>query len=71
VATDSAGAIGKVQSWCPETESNRHVLLGTRDFKSRASASFAIRAMSLTISNLKHLILHKPAGRRALLRPVA
>src|SRR6266852_933694 len=30
--------------WCPETESNRHVLLGTRDFKSRASASFAIRA---------------------------
>jgi hypothetical protein len=30
--------------WCPETELNRHVLLGTRDFKSRASASFAIRA---------------------------
>ena len=30
--------------WCPETESNRHVLLRTRDFKSRASASFAIRA---------------------------
>jgi len=23
--------------WCPETESNRHVLLGTRDFKSRSS----------------------------------
>ena len=31
--------------WCPETESNRHVLLRTRDFKSRASASFAIRAL--------------------------
>ena len=30
--------------WCPETESNRHVPFGTRDFKSRASASFAIRA---------------------------
>jgi hypothetical protein len=27
--------------------------------------------MSLTISNIKHLILLKPAGRRALLRPVA
>ncbi len=35
--------------WCPETESNRHVLLGTRDFKSRASASFAIRALLRTI----------------------
>jgi hypothetical protein len=30
--------------WCPETELNRHVPFGTRDFKSRASASFAIRA---------------------------
>jgi hypothetical protein len=29
---------------CPETASNRHVLLRTRDFKSRASASFAIQA---------------------------
>ena len=28
--------------WCPETESNRHVLLRTRDFKSRASASFTL-----------------------------
>ena len=30
--------------WCPETESNRHAPFGARDFKSRASASFAIRA---------------------------
>jgi hypothetical protein len=37
--------------WCPETESNRHVLLGTRDFKSRASASFAIRAGIEVIEN--------------------
>ena len=43
----SAGArtsLSPAKPWCPETESNRHVLLGTRDFKSRASASFAIRA---------------------------
>src|SRR5437899_472277 len=31
-------------TWCPGTESNRHVPFGTRDFKSRASASFATRA---------------------------
>jgi hypothetical protein len=23
----------EMSKWCPETESNRHVLLGTRDFK--------------------------------------
>ena len=28
---------------------NRHVLLRTRDFKSRASASFAIRAVRLRL----------------------
>ena len=39
--------------WCPETESNRHVRLRTRDFKSRASASFAIRARLLTSSENK------------------
>src|SRR3954447_17552574 len=33
--------------WCPGTESNRHVPCGTRDFKSRASASFATRAPRL------------------------
>src|ERR1035441_4670165 len=32
--------------WCPETESNRHGAFAPRDFKSRASASFAIRAFS-------------------------
>jgi hypothetical protein len=31
-------------SWCPGPESNRYVPFGTRDFKSRASASFATRA---------------------------
>ena len=30
--------------WCPGTESNRHAPFGARDFKSRASASFATRA---------------------------
>jgi hypothetical protein len=30
--------------WCPGPESNRYVPFGTRDFKSRASASFATRA---------------------------
>ena len=43
--------------WCPETESNRHVLLGTRDFKSRASASFAIRADSNPVKRIYQLIL--------------
>jgi hypothetical protein len=31
-------------SWCPGPESNRYVSFETRDFKSRASASFATRA---------------------------
>src|SRR5439155_7577394 len=31
-------------TWCPGPESNRYVPFGTRDFKSRASASFATRA---------------------------
>src|SRR5205814_7925939 len=31
-------------TWCPGSESNRYVPFGTRDFKSRASASFATRA---------------------------
>jgi hypothetical protein len=30
--------------WCPGPESNRYVSFETRDFKSRASASFATRA---------------------------
>ena len=32
------------EGWCPGTESNRHAPFGARDFKSRASASFATRA---------------------------
>ena len=31
--------------WCPGTESNRHDSFESRDFKSRASASFATRAV--------------------------
>src|SRR6266446_4477990 len=42
--------------WCPETESNRHVLLRTRDFKSRASASFAIRATGYNARILQQLL---------------
>ena len=53
-----AGTIGF--KWCPETESNRHVLLGTRDFKSRASASFAIRAGGNPVKRIHHLILIVP-----------
>ena len=34
------------EQWCPGPELNRYVLLGTRDFKSRASASFATRAFA-------------------------
>src|SRR5205823_7596845 len=33
-----------ISAWCPGPESNRYVPFGTRDFKSRASASFATRA---------------------------
>ncbi len=32
-------------AWCPGPESNRYVSFETRDFKSRASASFATRAL--------------------------
>ena len=35
---------GEEVEWCPGPELNRYVLLRTRDFKSRASASFATRA---------------------------
>ena len=34
--------------WCPGTESNRHDSFESRDFKSRASASFATRAGELS-----------------------
>src|SRR4051812_38231094 len=32
------------RDWCPGPELNRHAPFGARDFKSRASASFATRA---------------------------
>ena len=35
---------GRVRTWCPGPESNRYGPFGPRDFKSRASASFATRA---------------------------
>src|SRR5947208_3041020 len=38
--------------WCPETESNRHGAFAPRDFKSRASASFAIRAGSWPVEKV-------------------
>ena len=37
-ATLSNRLIGKWLEWCPETESNRHVLLRTRDFKPYSAA---------------------------------
>ena len=36
--------------WCPGTESNRHAPFGARDFKSRASASFATRARRIRLA---------------------
>src|SRR5581483_275632 len=35
--------------WCPGPELNRYVPFGTRDFKSRASASFATRATKIQL----------------------
>ena len=35
--------------WCPEGDLNPHVRLRTADFKSAASASFAIRAYSFIV----------------------
>jgi hypothetical protein len=37
----------EIEIWCPGTESNRHAPFGARDFKSRASASFATRAVHI------------------------
>ena len=34
----------KLIAWCPGLELNRYAPFGSRDFKSRASASFATRA---------------------------
>ena len=39
---------GSHGEWCPGPESNRYVSFETRDFKSRASASFATRARPTT-----------------------
>ena len=36
--------------WCPETESNRHVLLGTRDFKCCEPSSLAIDSKAFPIA---------------------
>jgi hypothetical protein len=45
-----------ILKWCPGSESNRYVPLGTRDFKSRASASFATRAYLIC----QYLLYHCP-----------
>src|SRR6266567_3165331 len=50
-------------TWCPGPESNRYVPFGTRDFKSRASASFATRACLLNI-NIVNNLLHEVRLRR-------
>ena len=42
--------------WCPGRESNPHGAFAPRDFKSRASASFATRAESLKSFYRKYLI---------------
>src|SRR5262249_57695429 len=41
----------EVVPWCPGPESNRYVPLGTQDFKSCASASFATRAERYNVIN--------------------
>src|SRR5437868_1230080 len=55
-----------MSEWCPGPESNRYAPFGARDFKSRASASFATRARMF--SNLAyHLRAHgiqRPYGHR-------
>src|SRR5579864_7154593 len=50
--------------WCPGPELNRYVPFGTRDFKSRASASFATRAGSEVLE--KTISVHCPGGRGSL-----
>ena len=42
--------------WCPGTESNRHDSFESRDFKSRASASFATRASQCNNRSLQDLL---------------
>ena len=49
------------QRWCPGSELNRYVPFGTRDFKSRASASFATRA---GLESLKKLYQFTRSGIR-------
>ena len=38
------------EGWCPGRESNPHAPFGARDFKSRASASFATRAAAAIVA---------------------
>ena len=46
--------------WCPGPELNRYVSFETRDFKSRASASFATRALTDNYSIVQNLVDAKP-----------
>src|SRR5437879_9300630 len=55
-------------TWCLGPESNRYVPLETRDFKSRASASFATRARVKTFTIMAYNFLSRRGerlGRRA------
>ena len=57
------------RSWCPGPELNRHELFSSRDFKSRASASFATRAfpgkqmLSRWVATVAQTWQSSPAGK--------
>jgi hypothetical protein len=55
--------------WCPGPELNRHVPFGTRDFKSRASANFATRALRRIYRIIQDLIYYHPFSRLRLSCP--
>jgi hypothetical protein len=42
--------------WCPGPELNRYVSFETRDFKSRASANFATRALTRNYGIVQDLL---------------
>jgi hypothetical protein len=64
----STERIGNVRvMWCPGPELNRYVPFGTRDFKSRASASFATRAGGHNI-NYINILMHSRCHRSCTFR---
>jgi len=54
----------KKEIWCREGESNPHRAFAPADFKSAASANFAIPARALTPGSLSVLHSRQPAARR-------